>query len=330
LREAKDFPKVSVIIPVKDAAGVLEGCLDSIKRMDYPQDRLEVILADGGSSDASKEIGKRFGAAVLENKKGIVASGRNTGFLNSSGEFIAFTDADCEVSRDWLRNAVRYFKDPGVAGVSGPAITPVSDSSLEKAAKMFFDIFSRLGLSVHKENVREMEYVKDIPGCNSIYRRDALERIMPVDEGLLTAEDVDTNFRLTLLGYKLCMAPDVIVYHRRRRDIFSFWRQMRRFSTGRLQAGKKYRQLLRPAHIIAGVSVPLFLIAGAFLFISNPAVFFLLNMLFLLSLFFLGLRSSRSPVVALDFVLIFFVAMFAWSCGFLRELIFPLRDISGK
>jgi len=246
-----DLPLFSIIIPVKNAARELKGCLESIRKLGYPQERIEVILVDGLSEDDTIEIGKGFGVKVILNPKQTVAPARNIGFLNSLGEYIAFTDADCIFDRGWLKEALKYFKDYNVAGVSGPTITPKEGTSFNQAIKALYSLANRFCGSVHQEEVRELKIVNDLPGCNAIYRRQYLSKVMPIDENLLTAEDVEMNFRLVRLGYKLLSCPDIIVYHYRRATPKLLWQQMYRFAIGRLEVGKKSIRMIGPAHIIA-------------------------------------------------------------------------------
>src|ERR1700722_17191388 len=59
-------PRVTFIIPVLNAAGLLENCLQSIPRQDYPQEKFEIIVGDAGSTDGTRELAKNFGALVVD------------------------------------------------------------------------------------------------------------------------------------------------------------------------------------------------------------------------------------------------------------------------
>ena len=113
-----DVPLVSVCIPVKNGEGRLEHCLRSLRALDYPQDKVEIIIADGLSTDRTAEIARSFGAIVLENANQTVASGRNIAFGAATGEYIASTDDDCVVPKNWLKTAVRTLLLPLIGFVS--------------------------------------------------------------------------------------------------------------------------------------------------------------------------------------------------------------------
>lgn len=94
------FPRLSIIIPILNAAGVIERCLRSIQAQNYPKDRIEVLAADGGSSDSTRQIIIRYGGMVIENPQRIAEQGKRVALTKATGEFIVFLDADNELSHD--------------------------------------------------------------------------------------------------------------------------------------------------------------------------------------------------------------------------------------
>jgi glycosyltransferase involved in cell wall biosynthesis len=124
--------KVSIIIPTKNNAGILEKCLKSIENLDYPKEELEVVIVDGHSEDGTVEIARKYGCRVVYESVGTIGGARNIGVQNSNGEFIVFTDADCVAERDWLKNLLKGIQDEGIASVEGSNITPEDDSEFGK------------------------------------------------------------------------------------------------------------------------------------------------------------------------------------------------------
>ena len=98
-------PFISVVIPARNAEDIIANCLKSLEELDYPKDRFEVLVVDGLSTDRTREIAKNHGATVVENPGLRVVSARNTGFEAAQGELIAFSDADCVMDRNWLKNS---------------------------------------------------------------------------------------------------------------------------------------------------------------------------------------------------------------------------------
>jgi glycosyltransferase involved in cell wall biosynthesis len=116
----KNFPKVSFIIPVLNAAGILENCLQSIRRQDYPQDRFEIIAGDAGSKDGTRELAKKYGAIVADDKDGRnIEDGKRAALVHVTGEYVVFIDADNEITHpDYIRRAVEALsQNPTAFGV---------------------------------------------------------------------------------------------------------------------------------------------------------------------------------------------------------------------
>ncbi|HMO17007.1 MAG TPA: glycosyltransferase [Oligoflexia bacterium] len=98
---------VSVIIPAKNVEGFLPGCIRAVRTCAYPQDRVEIIVVDNGSTDSSLEIAMQMADKVLRVPDVTIAALRNRGALEATGEVLAFLDADCVASDNWLTEGVR-------------------------------------------------------------------------------------------------------------------------------------------------------------------------------------------------------------------------------
>lgn len=325
-------PFVSIIIPVKNEAKLLENFLKSVKQLCYPQKKIEVIIADGQSTDNTKRVARKFGAKVVDNPKQTVGPGRNVAFKKARGSLIAFSDADCLVDKNWLKNSLKYFANPQTAGVGGPNFTPKDEVPFAQAVGFFMSqaIFS--AGSIHGRNLPYIKTVKSIPGCNSIYRKSVLDQVMPIDESFLTCDDTEMNQRILDLGYKLLSVPDVFVWHYRRSTPKRLWHQMYRWAIGRLQLGRKRREMINLVHIGTGFTLPILIGIMAFLLLIKPELFSLFIgfvILTLASLALFGFLKTKSLKVALNLPLVVVITVFAWSVGFLRELFIPLKNQTG-
>src|SRR3989344_7502572 len=116
------FPKVSFIIPTYNAANYLRACLTSIRKQTYPKNNYEILVIDGGSTDATVAIAREFGARILKNPSRDAESGKSIGIQKARGEIIALVDADNElVEKDWLERMVRPLtEDKAIFGVESP------------------------------------------------------------------------------------------------------------------------------------------------------------------------------------------------------------------
>jgi len=114
-------PRVSFIMPTLNAERILENCLASIARQTYPRDRCEIILADAHSSDRTREIGKKFGAIILDDDGKNMEEGKRLALRHATGDYIVFVDADNEITHaDYIALAVQALAaNPQALGVEG-------------------------------------------------------------------------------------------------------------------------------------------------------------------------------------------------------------------
>jgi len=115
----ENYPRISVIMPTLNAEAILENCLASIARQNYPREKIEIILADAHSTDRTREIGKKFGAVILDDNGKNMEEGKRLALQHATGEFIAFVDADNEITHaDYFALAVNALAaNPQALGV---------------------------------------------------------------------------------------------------------------------------------------------------------------------------------------------------------------------
>ena len=319
-------PFVSVVIPARNAEDIIDNCLKSLREVDYPKDRMEVIIADGLSTDRTGEIAESYRAKVIANPGLRVVSGRNIGFEAAQGELIAFSDADCVMDRYWLKNSIKYFEDERVAGIGGPNLIPQSESAFGKAAGLLFDYASAFGGGA-PTRVYDKVIESRAHGSNAIYRANVLRRVMPIDEDMFEGEDVVMNQRITRLGHKLLYVPDVIVHHYRRATPRKWWSQMYRYGLGKILMKRKISGTITPIQVALGLTIPILIIISIALAILNPwfPLIFILGGASLVAIFSASFAflKTKSYQVALNMPLATLILAIAWSCGFLHELFMP-------
>lgn len=102
-----DFPKISIITATLNAASVLEDCYRSIALQDYPKDKIELIIGDGGSTDSTLEIAKNYGAKIFHNPLKTAEAGKVVALQGVTGEYIALIDSDNILpDKNWLKQMV--------------------------------------------------------------------------------------------------------------------------------------------------------------------------------------------------------------------------------
>ncbi len=114
-RDQESLPAVSIVIPTYNSGLVLERCLESIRLQDYPLERQEVIVVDGGSVDDTEAIAQSYGARIIFNPLQTGEAGKAAGVKEARNEIVALIDSDNVLpDRNWLRQMVHSFSDPEI------------------------------------------------------------------------------------------------------------------------------------------------------------------------------------------------------------------------
>lgn len=201
---------VAIILPCLNAQKNLQSCLDSIINQNTENVNMEIILVDNGSTDKTLEIARKNRVkAFRELKKGPYAA-RNTGIKNSKSDYIAFTDSDCIVCKNWLKELISAIGNN--AGVGGP-IYPVDQSPIGKTA----GIDQRYCLSY--------KLAPFLCTSNALFKRSDVESIGNFDESFIGGGDVDLGIRLALAGKKLGYNDNAEVYHSHRSTLLQVIKQ---------------------------------------------------------------------------------------------------------
>jgi len=211
-------PKVSVVVCSYNADRTLGACLESLQRLNYPD--YEVILVDDGSADTTPQIvAKAPWVRCVRHERNLgLSAARNTGLASSTGEILAFTDADCRADNDWLYYLVSDLVSGDFAGMGGPNLLPPEDSAVAAA------VMASPGGPAHVMLTdRQAEH---IPGCNMAFLKSALEEIGGFDPIFHAAgDDVDLCWRLQQAGYKIGFSPAAFVWHYRRSTVREYLKQ---------------------------------------------------------------------------------------------------------
>lgn len=138
-----NLPTFSIIVPTYNRPRQLARCLSSIRDLDYPRDRLEVLVVDDGSTrslvDVVGEYKESVSVKLERTKHRGPAAARNTGAGNAKGEYLVFIDDDCMFSRSWVRFMVTQFKeDPGCAA-TGRTKNLLTRNIFAKASQILID-----------------------------------------------------------------------------------------------------------------------------------------------------------------------------------------------
>lgn len=184
-------PQLSFVIPVRNDAVRLETCLKSILRNPQEAHAVEIVVIDNGSSDASADVGRRFGARVLVVENARVSELRNRGARYATGSSLAFVDADNEIGAGWIETVTDILKIEGV-GAAGALYQPPADGTWVQRA-----------FALLRGRTRGQGDALWLGSGNLAVARAAFESVDGFDVSLETCEDVDLCNRLRAKGFRI-------------------------------------------------------------------------------------------------------------------------------
>ncbi len=240
-QQAEITPHVSMIIAAYNEADSIGGKLDNILALDYPRDRLEVIIASDGSDDGTDAIVRDYakqGIRLLSLPRQGKAAALNAAVEASNGEILVFSDANSLFASNAIRALVRPFADPQVGGVAGNQcyLPRRSADASGDGEQSYWNFDRRLKRSQSRAG-------NAISATGAIY---AIRRSLfrPVPAGV--TDDFVTSTRVIAQGYRLVFAADAIAYEPvSRTGGIEFGRKTRVMTRG-LRAVLVMRGLLNP------------------------------------------------------------------------------------
>ena len=302
----KNLPTFSVVIPAKNEESVLPRLLGALLKQNYPRKKVEVIVVEDGSTDATLEVCEKYVKDFCGRLK-IVCGGDSTGkpsALNralriSRGDIIAVFDADNVPEQDALLNAAKHFQDETIAALQGRTFTLNSGVNMltkfvsyEEA--VYFEVYLKgrdvLNLFVH------------LKGSCEFIRRSVLESLGGWSEENLS-EDMEMSARLTQKGHRIRYAADVQSWQESTETLAQMFRQRIRWFRGCMEVAFKYGRLMeRPGFRVFDAEVtllgPFVLIISLLSYILGPLVFYQLDSSVVFAITLVGWGLLTGSIVA--------------------------------
>lgn len=263
----KNLPFVSVIAPAYNEGEKVILSVESIKKLDYPQNKIEIVIVDDGSTDNTYEVakslvGKNIRAFTQKNKG--KAAAVNLGIKKCKGELIVVLDADTMMKEDLLRRAVPYFRDDPSVGIVVPTLKPYKPKKLLEKIQLVEYVISAF-------NRKILSFIDSLPAASacSIFRASLFEKYGGFDEGNLT-EDFEIALRTHKHGHRLVHLVDSYAHTYVPNTFKKLYRQRLRWGYGHFYNLKKHRLLFSSKYGDLGMfylPLMLFTIGMAMLFL---------------------------------------------------------------
>jgi cellulose synthase/poly-beta-1,6-N-acetylglucosamine synthase-like glycosyltransferase len=281
--EVKEWPRVTVQLPIFNERYVIERLVEAVSRFDYPPELLDVQVLDD-SIDETQEIARacveRFQALGMPihyihraNREGYKAGALAEGLKTAKGEFVAIFDADFIPSPDFLRRTVPYFADAKIAMVQGRWTYLNADYSLLTEVEHI--LLDGHFVIEHGARSRRGDFF-NFNGTAGIWRRAVIDDAGGWQHDTLT-EDTDLSYRAQLRGWQFLYLPEIECPSELPVEMNSFKSQQARWAKGLMQTAKKILpRMMRSKepwhvkaeaffHLTANISYPLMIVLSTLL-----------------------------------------------------------------
>jgi len=255
----ESFPTVTVYIPCHNEETVIGATLDSLLQIDYPIDKLQIVVIDDGSSDKTLNVAKKYEKAyvqihVLHRSREHSLRGKSVSLNEaistfSLGEILYFLDADHRPKSDALIRLVRHFSDSKVGAVNGRSIPSNKHDAL---ISTYVYIESLVHHRVTMFSSDRLDLAPGILGSNFCIRRSLLQEIGGFNEERLT-EDIDLTVSIHEKGYKTRYEVTSITEHEAPNTVEGYMLQHLRWNRGFNQVARTHWR-----RVLANKKIPLF------------------------------------------------------------------------
>jgi len=250
---------VSIICVSYNESTHLSRWKASVDRLEHPEwIHVETILVDGGSSDGTATRARELGFShVHVEEDASIPVCRNIGARIATGAYLAYVDADCELSEDWLTNALPRLSADRPRLLGWPAAPPSGDATwVQKAWYIHWANKLRAAIEAEPEDLVRNQSFRLITTRNLIMNRSVFDVVGGFDEALPTGEDTDFALQATRKGIDVCGMPSLhAVHYGEPATLCRFYRQQRWHANRR-----SYGKILAGGSGLEGMHAPLFTI----------------------------------------------------------------------
>lgn len=326
--EPSAIPFVSVIMPVRNEEDFIERSVGAVLDQDWPKEKMEVIVADGMSTDKTRDliqemIEKTSNLKLVDNQKKIAPTAINVACRHARGEIIVRVDGHCVIAPDYVRRCVEHLQNrPEIDCVGGP-IETIGHSLVSRAISAGMSSNFGVGGSPFRTTKGKTLLVDTV--AFPAYRRSIMQRAGEFDEELVRNQDDEYSYRMRKLGAKILLAEDIHSKYYSRGSLTKLWKQYYQYGYWKVRLLQKHPMQMRPRQF----APPLFaatLCVFLLLAIATPLGWWPLTMLVgsyaaanLIASFIAAAHTEWNYMLLLPIV--FAILHLSYGFGFLNSLI---------
>ncbi|HEU0037484.1 MAG TPA: glycosyltransferase family 2 protein [Kofleriaceae bacterium] len=259
-------PRVTIAMPAYNEEHYIEACIASVQGQDYPAESIEILIADGRSTDRTREIIARLSQQdprikLVDNPARLQAAGLGMMVKQATGDVIVRMDVHAEYAPDYVRRCVETLERTGADNVGG-AQRAKARTPFQRA--LCAALTSPLGVGGARYRSADAEGFVDTVFLGA-FRRRVFETVGLWDPGAITNEDAELNQRILDAGGHVYLSRDIVVHYFPRDSFRSLAKQYFRYGRGRARTLLKLGKFptLRPL-------VPFLVVSGATALVLLP------------------------------------------------------------
>lgn len=270
------LPYCSIIALNYNAKDYLVRCLNSLKKINYPKNRYQIVLVDNASTDGSLELARRKvkGISIIKNKKNVGFSrGNNVALRSLKADYYVLLNPDTYVDKNWLINMVKVSESDKSIGLCSSKILSDDGHKINYAGGLVNFMGFAWPRGFNQAGAKRFGGIEETAfasGASLLIRKSVLEDIGLLDEDyFMYHEDIDYSWRARLFGYKVLYVPNSVAYHKYEGSVRGEMGRVRKFyhlEKNRVETliknySLKSLLLLSPAFLITEVGLTLYFLA---------------------------------------------------------------------
>jgi len=246
---AENQPFVSVIMPIRNEGDFIARSLGAVLEQDYPHDCMEVLIADGMSTDQTRAViadtaaqHPEIAVKILDNPGKIVPTGFNIALRNAAGDIIVRVDGHTVIEPDYVRQCAHLLQQTGADNVGG-RMTAIGRGDFGEAAALATS--SPFGVGGARFHYSDQEEWVDTVYMGA-WPRAVFNRLGGFDEELVRNQDDEFNYRLRANGGKILLSPKINSRYYNRSTPRSLWRQYYQYGFWKVRVLQKHPLQMSP------------------------------------------------------------------------------------
>lgn len=238
----EDYPGVTVTVPAYNEGLNVKKTVESLLKLNYPKNKLFLILVDDGSKDNTWEVMQEYKdhpqIKIFKKENGGKYTAQNLGLENTTTPFVGCLDSDSEVDPEALNRIMIYFADPAVMAVAPTIVSHNEGNIVQRAQKTDYELQIYI-----KKMYAFIDAIHVTPGPFSIFRKSVFEKIGPYKHAHMT-EDQEIAMRMHQNNMKIEHAPDAYVYTNTPKTVKALYKQRTRWIYGFIRNSLDYRHMI--------------------------------------------------------------------------------------